>query len=348
MKKRIYFLCFILLSAIILAGCNKKQEYAMYKGADISKKAKITRDKVTKAANLEISSDGKWKLYAGNNVDNIDFSEPIFEGKESGIFPLNVNDTARSYFQLITKEGRTILAEEHLPMTGGYNFRDLGGIRTSEGRYIKWGKIFRSDELTNLTEADLKYLSAIPVSAVVDFRSQVEVNKSPDKLFDNTKYYHLSIEPGNLLNQNTDLDFNNTDFSNIMLDINRMLVTDSTCIAQYKNFFKLIQNEENVPIMFHCSAGKDRTGMAAALILYALGVDDQTVMENYLLSNQYLGDKYSSYIEQYPALEVLMTVKAEYLQAGIDQIKKDYGTVEIYLANVLSVNIQKMKDTFLY
>ena len=133
-----------------------------------------------------------------------------------------------------------------------------------------------------------------------------------------------------------------------MMEINVLLVSDSANIKRYKDYFALLQNEKDVPLLFHCSAGKDRTGMAAALTLFALGVDEETIMNDYLSSNIYLGDKYREYIAKYPALRSLFEVKSEYIQAGIKWMKQEYGTVENYLKKVLNVDISKMKEMYLY
>ena len=133
-----------------------------------------------------------------------------------------------------------------------------------------------------------------------------------------------------------------------MKDMNILLVTDSACIHQYKEFFKLLQNGDDIPLMFHCSAGKDRTGMGAALVLSALGVDEQTILKDYLLSNTYLANKYAGLKSQYPTISSLFEVKPEFLQAGLDKIKKDHGSVENYLTKVLGVDIQKMREMYLY
>lgn len=241
-------------------------------------------------------------------------------------------------------------SERHLPMEGGFNFRDMGGIRTKDGKSIKWGKIVRSDDLHNLTGADLEYLSAIPIISIVDFRSEDEMKSAPDKLPASTKnYYPYSINPGNLNAAADGLDNLATmNMDSVMMQINVMLVSDSASIKRYRDFFNLLQDEKNVPLLFHCSAGKDRTGMAAALILYALGVDEVQIMEDYLLSNKYIGAKYAKYVEQYPELKSLFEVKREYVSAGINKIKADYGSVEKYLVDVLEVDIEKFRDTYLY
>lgn len=326
-----------------------KIDKAQYSGKDVSGKASIIRNKETKAAELNIETVGKWILYAGTSVEDIDFSKPIAEGEGSGTFPLNVSDSIRSYFQLVTSEGKTILAERHLPMTGGFNFRDLGGIKTSDGKYVKWGKIFRSDDLHTLTDADLNYLSSIPLISIVDFRSPDEIKRSPDRLPASVKTdYTYSISPGNLLAAKSLADLKESQMDSAMMEMNSILVNDTSCANRYKDFFTLLQDEKDVPLMFHCSAGKDRTGMGAALVLFALGVDENTIIDDYLSSNTYLGDKYAQYIAQNPNLKPLFEVKREFIMAGIDQIKKDHGSVENYLSNVLRVDIKKFREKYLY
>lgn len=102
----------------------------------------INRDKDTKKATFESSIDGDWSIYAGNSVDSIDFSKPILTGKGKGGFPLEVATDSRSYFEIVTPTGKAIIAERHLPMASGFNFRDIGGYKMQDGRHVKWGKIF--------------------------------------------------------------------------------------------------------------------------------------------------------------------------------------------------------------
>lgn len=347
MKKLIY----IITMGLTVISCNsEKKESIAYSGEDMSEVALITRNKETKVAILQISKDIKWSLFTGNTVETIDLSAPIAEGNQAGEFSLAVNDSTRSYFFLKTKNGTAILAEKHLPMTGGYNFRDMGGLKNKEGQFIKWGRVFRSDDLHSLTDADLTYLGSIPLHSIIDFRSPIEIEKAPDKLPGSAKGYHLSINPGSLSANDMQfvLDMKAEEMVDFMKEMNRSFSTDSTIIEQYRTFFAMLQDETKLPLMFHCTAGKDRTGMAGALFLYSLGVDENVIIEDYLLSNLYLGDKFASYITQYPNLKLLFEVRAEFLQAGIDQIKENYGSVENYLSTVLNVNPDKMKELFLY
>lgn len=315
----------------------------------IWEEARIIRDKQTKKAYLSINLSAKWMLYSGSSVDCIDFTAPLAEGTGSGIFALEVSTTVRSYFLLKTENGSAILAEKHLPMVGGYNFRDLGGIKTKDGRYVKWGKIIRSDDLHHLTEGDLCYLSSIPLLSVVDFRAEPEVKMAADKLPETVKeHYPYSIVPGNLSNS---MDFSLLDAEKsdcIMKDIYRELVSVPENIERYRSYFKLLQDECNTPLLFHCSAGKDRTGMAAAFTLYALGVAENDIINDYLLSNEYLRDKYAHYVAKYPELQSLFEVKIDFLEAAVEWIKTEYATIECYLEQVLEVDICKLRESYLY
>lgn len=335
-----------------LFSCNSNNNMkAGYSGNDISNDVSIVRDKTTKAASVHIDTDGEWTVYAGRSVDNIGFDSPVAQGTGKATSPLAVPDSVRSYFQVVTDRGNAILSERHLPMTGGYNFRDLGGYRTMDGRYVKWGKMFRSDELHNLTMEDLRYLSSIPIRYVVDFRSQEEITALPDVNPSSVrKNYSYSISPGNLTDAvNIDPQTITTQqVDSLMMQMNVLLVTDSASIEQYINFFELLQNNGDTPVMFHCTAGKDRTGMAAALILASLGVDEQTIMDDYLLSNRYLDGKYAGFKAENPNLAPLLEVKPEYIRAGLDRIKQEHGSIENYLTNVLKVDISKMKELYLY
>ncbi|MDF7670327.1 tyrosine-protein phosphatase [Orbaceae bacterium ESL0721] len=312
---------------------------------DINQIAKISRDKTTKKAILQIATAESWRLYSGTSPDKIDFTKPILEGEGSGEFPLNIDNNRRTYFGIVTQHGKGIIAENHLPMRGGYNFRDLGGIRTKDGHHIKWDKLIRSDELGNLTDNDLTYLSSLPLITVVDFRRTDEITALPDRLPKTVKNdVQLNIVSANLKPGSNSIE----DVRDWMIFINEELVTDKTIQQSYKDFFKLVQNEKNTPLLFHCSAGKDRTGMAAALILYVLGVDENIIFQEHMLSNQYLKEKYAPTIAKQPELQPQFEVQEAYFRRAFDRIKKDHGSIENYLTTVLDVDIAKMRAIYLY
>ncbi|MCD8172769.1 MAG: tyrosine-protein phosphatase [Alistipes sp.] len=338
--------------AVTLAGCKNsmKTKETGYSGEDISGIIEILRDRDTKTASVHISEDTEWALYAGPTVEDIDITEAVESGRADGDFPIDVPSDTRSYFQVVTPEGRAIMAERHLPMSGGFNFRDLGGYRMQDGRYVKWGKLLRSDEMNNLTEEDLTYLASVPLVSVVDFRSEEEIAKAPDRLPSTvTHHYAYSIAPGNL-SENISLSKMPTEEEavSLMEDINRLFVSDGQVVGQYRRLFELLADEANAPLLFHCTAGKDRTGIAAALILYALGADDETVMRDYLLSGQYAAVKYDALTNRFPELGPFMTVRQNYLDAALREIDDRYGSVAEYLTGTLGADLEALREIYLY
>lgn len=353
MKKAYIYTIILAVISIYTISCSKKkqQETIVVNSMNLINDIKLNRNKETNTLQISIQLNEPWQLFSGNHPDSIDKSKAILQGNTSGDYaiPQDTNAlTQRKYYLLETSKGSAIIAERHLPLKGGINFRDMGGFPTQDGHYVKWGKVFRSDELNKLTETDLNYLQSIPVISVVDFRTNEEINLSPDKLPKGANYHHLQIGYGNLsVNHIMVLaQEGEPKIIELMEQMNRSFSTDSTIIKQYKELFQLLQNPKNTPLMFHCSAGKDRTGMAAALFLSSLGVNEEVILDDYLSSNFYLGDKYANYIAQKPELKPLMEVRKEYLQAGLNEIKKNHTSVENYLTNVLNVDLKRMKELY--
>lgn len=245
----------------------------------------------------------------------------------------------------LTPPGHTENASpgERMVLETTWNTRDLGGYRGASGKKVIRGKLLRTDEPASLSEKDMRALSDIALVTIIDFRSIKEQQDKPDKLPESIRrYYFLPITPGRL----SDLKDAGID-ENLMIRVYRELVTDKEAIAQYTEFFRILQKDGTAPLAFHCAAGKDRTGVAAALILYSLGVDDTTIMKDYLLSASYIHKKYVDILKKKPAYAPLLTVKPEYLQAAIDTIRKQHGSVENYLEKVLEVNISRMQEKYL-
>lgn len=319
------------------------------KRQDIAGKVSILTDRRSGDTTFELNENIAWRLYRGNTVDTIDISTPIASGSGAGKYKLDLPVDNRSYFSLQTDHGNLILAGRRLPLEGSYNFRDLGGYRTKTGRYVKWGRIFRSDDLGGLTGADLDYLSRVPIVSVVDFRSPQEVSMQADKLPVSVKHsYPYSIVPGDLMKMAGNGILSLEEVEGLMQQLNKELVTDADAVGKFRELFALLQDDANMPLVYHCTAGKDRTGMASALILFSLGVDDCTVIADYLLSNRYLKGKYDVYIKQNPAIEPLLEVRETYIRAGLQQIERSYGSVDKFLRETLGVDVKLMKEMYLY
>ncbi len=244
--------------------------------------------------------------------------------------------------------------ERHLPMEGGYNFRDLGGFSGAGGKHVVWRQLFRTDGLNTLTEADLACLAAIPVITVVDFRTAEENERSPDILPPSVKnVVHLPIAPGYMSERAVKKLEDYASPDDFMFEMYRDLALDAAITASYRQFFAVIQagrdgrSGDTLPLIFHCSAGKDRTGFAAALILHALGVDREAILADYEASNGYLRDKYATVIAAKPHLKGLFTVKKAFLTEAFRLVESAYGSLEAYLETVLDVDIAALRRRFL-
>ena len=227
-----------------------------------------------------------------------------------------------------------------LKLEGGYNFRDLGGYAGLGGKLTASGRLYRADDLKSLSGADLDKLAAIPLLTLVDFRSNKEVEEAPDRVPQSVREHrHYPIKPGSL---SLDL-FMQADTPakcrELMRRIYEELVSDEECTRQFRSFFALVQNSAKLPLLFHCSAGKDRTGLAAALFLLGLGVDEETVFADYLASNANLAAKYPD--------EEPFRVRREYLETALAKIRAYPGGLEAYLAEILNVDLCKLREIYL-
>ena len=252
-----------------------------------------------------------------------------------------------------------------LPFTGAHNFRDLGGYKTEDGRTLKWGKLYRSDDLHLLTDEDLKYLSRLNIKSVVDFRSDEERGAEPDRLTPNMTQVLLPIkfqpkEIGDipLASFMKDVTLGNIDAINLLRDFNIVIVTEF--VQEYKKFFRHIVENNAEPIVFHCTAGKDRAGFASAMILSVLGVPREKVIEDYLLTNTYVKDHVDSAMLEIEMktffqadtdnLRKIHLVEERYIQAAFDTIDSEWGSMDNFISGALSLteeDILKLKDFYL-
>lgn len=234
-----------------------------------------------------------------------------------------------------------MMKRRSLKLEGAWNVRDLGSLSASGGRRVVPKLVYRSDDLHHLTEKDLRMLEQRGLRTVVDFRAEAEAKNAPNRLPASVRSVHaLSIDPGNLLALNAIDD----PTSSVMVEMNRMLVRKAR--AQYAAFLSLLQDRDNLPLLFHCSAGKDRTGLGAALFLSALGVDREVIYQDYLLSARRARLRYRELLAQKPELAPLLTVKRSYLAGAFDALDAEYGGVERYLADVLDAHPRALRTIY--
>ncbi len=230
-----------------------------------------------------------------------------------------------------------------LPLEGAYNVRDLGGYTGAEGKTVKWRTVIRSGDLNKLTGADLEYLAAIPIVSYVDFRDSNEIKAAPDRRPASLKHdFLIPVEAGSVV-ELKDLRSGNT--GDLLVWGNQMFVRDFQ--PEFRRFMQILADPANTPLLFHCSAGKDRTGFAAAMFLSSLGVDRETVIEDYMLSAELLRDKYAADVAKYPELGPLMTVQRRYIEGAFEVIDTEYGGVENYLTEYLGVDLALMQSLYL-
>lgn len=235
-----------------------------------------------------------------------------------------------------------------LHLKGGYNFRDLGGIPTKNGKTIKKDLLFRTDELSGLFPEDLDVLKQLNIKTVVDFRTDFERQQSIDKVPSScTKQIHLDILAANMQTFMNEIQKGSTDYKALLINFYKELVLSENAITAFTSFFKLLDAPENNAIIYHCTAGKDRTGIATALILEALDVDWSEIESDYLLSNTFLKKKYESYISENPALADVFLVQPIYIETAFTAIKNTYKSVPNYLKNILKVDVEQMKINYL-
>jgi protein-tyrosine phosphatase len=230
-----------------------------------------------------------------------------------------------------------------LSMEKLYNVRDLGGFPVGRGLSVRRGLLYRAGELSDPSPADRAALEKRGIATVVDFRSKDEIQKSPDgSIATVQKRVELSIDAGNILA----LSRRDRDVSGeiLMEDLYRSLAEDAR--PQYREFFAILAEKGNAPLLFHCSAGKDRTGVAAALILSALGVDRKAVYRDYLFSAGCLTEKYRVLVEAEPDLEPFLTVRRSYLEAAFAHIERHFGGVERYLSDELEADVSLLRELY--
>ena len=184
----------------------------------------------------------------------------------------------------------------------------------------------------------------------MDLRTDEEVNASPNVDLSFLKSIRLPITPGNLGVSSLEnlLHKQSNELKSFMTELYKSLVTEEENTSQYRNLFQLLQKQDNSPLVYHCSAGKDRTGMATALILYSLGVSEDVIFQDYMHSNVFLKDKYANFSKEHPNLTSLFTVTPILLKSGFDAMKKKYGSVNLFIENTLNVDTEKMKELYLF
>lgn len=269
----------------------------------------------------------------------------------------------RPYFALTPADGNSALrtAERILPLEAGRNFRDLGGYATSNGRHVKWGLLYRSGLMSRLTPADYSYLGRLGIKVICDLRTPREREQQPI-----ARSTEIAPELATW-----DYDTGSSGIGPLIKagpaateamarDTMKAIYTEMPAFFRtfYADIFRKLADGQ-VPLAFNCTAGKDRTGLLAALILSALEVPRETVIADYALTNTYVD--YDAELRQEMAedpvqpsrLTPFMTLAApvraavlradpDYIATSMRKIEADYGSVDGYLQKALGLSDQDL------
>ncbi|MDH4039021.1 MAG: tyrosine-protein phosphatase [Gammaproteobacteria bacterium] len=306
-------------------------------------------------------ADSPDRYYAGS-----DLGTPIAWTTQTEVLVPNPDKEVRHYFYLESAGGEgVILAERQLNLQGTPNFRDLGGYEARDGRRLKWGKLYRSSKLSALTDVDTRYVHRLGLTLICDFRQVVEQQLEPTRLGSESLHVlaSLPVTPGsshsfieNLHNGIIAVE----DAAGFMEEINRDFVINQ--MPQYAEMFQLLLAGDQ-QLLIHCASGKDRTGVGAALILDVLGVSEETIVNDYLLTNKYLPineevkrlsrefkDRTGAAVSE-EVLRPMLELRPEYIRACFDEIKKRYESREHFYESALRLDklkLDKLKDRYLH
>lgn len=248
-----------------------------------------------------------------------------------------------------------------LPIKGAHNLRDMGGYVAQDGRRLKWRTLYRSGVMANLSEPDIQAFRDLGIKAICDLRTRHECRRRPTLWHEGTDILYYSrdyeLSAGDLEAVLKSGSIAHDVMEKIIHHVYRKLPIEQA--ESYRAMFQLLL-EGRVPFLFNCTAGKDRTGVAAALLLLALGMDRALIDEDYALTELMieelerllLGDPRYARLAQAPRAHYLplLSARPEYLTVAFAEIDNRYGSVEAYFQEALGVGpaeITKLQDLLL-
>ncbi|MFC6253111.1 tyrosine-protein phosphatase [Secundilactobacillus hailunensis] len=250
-----------------------------------------------------------------------------------------------------------------LTMDHGYNFRDLGGYQTHDGKAVQWQRVIRTGTLAHLSKHDQQSLVDYGIKFDVDFRSDGEVAKAPDQIPNQILYRHLPVFPDDKTDAsktreelNAELKARKKNGFDHMVEVYQEMVTEPQAQSAYRHFFAMLlsNTDEKDGLLFHCTAGKDRTGMGATFFLSALGVPQKIVKQDYLLTNDILSPFIQDRLTKaknegitgttLDTIKAQMTVSSGYFDAAMAAINKHYGAMPQFLNQALQLSNEDIND----
>ena len=311
----------------------------------------------TRLKDLQVS------IYHGNSPETIKRNEPFLQIEaQTAVDISGLNPDIPHYFEITSGNSAGIItAERRLPLEGTVNFRDLGGYETSAGRRIRWGRVFRSDHLSRLTDRDIAFLQRMKIRCVCDLRTSAETKKRPDRFPGDGPgaYLHLPIDnlkfnPTTLFEK---LKRGDTGWLTREFLIDGYILNIDKFAAIWGEVFRRLADPSQMALVFHCTGGKDRAGTCAALVLLALGVPEETVIRDHGLSNIFIADVIDKIYAQFESsgidrekISPYFTAPQYCIEALLHHLHEKYGSPADYLrskAGVTGEMLERIKKELL-
>ena len=262
--------------------------------------------------------------------------------------------------------------ERVIKLAGALNVRELGGLQVHNARKIKSGKLIRAGRLSNLTEDDIEILtSKWNVKTIVDLRNSQEISEHPNVEIEGANFRKISLIQGELAGiSREDFGMDIIDWAimrakNLKEDggsekflekMYRQMAEESECQEKIKDFFECLLMHREGSLLWHCTSGKDRTGVTGALLLYALGADMETIKADYLYTNEQNFQYRERLLEEMrkrgakedvvEQMQVLESVNWSYIESFFDVIRKQYGSIEQFLEIRIGLTSEKRNTLF--
>lgn len=263
-----------------------------------------------------------------------------------------------------------------IPLEGTINTRDLGGYQTKDGRTIRYGRLIRTDCLSHITDKDIRYLTnVLHARYEVDMRGYDEIQRKPDRTIPGVTFLHMPIQEelnkGYEMNPHTNFDVEDKDIKGTIDYLFRMDKNGDMSHSfekvyrdmlkpfgakHYEEFLRLCMKNKEGTILFHCADGKDRSGLAAAILLLTLGVDRETVIQDYLRTNENTKTK-AEYREHYlrdichirdeiviSSIKMVAGVRRNWLEAAFDEMEKQAGSIDDFILEKLHFTKEDQKE----
>jgi len=352
--RKLYFISSLLVLSALSTGCisTVKISSVVEKNTDgdYLLKWEVSPDQEGEIAIYSSPSDSSLNDFASLQSYKITDQVALINPSESGF---------REYFLLKTKGANSgIVANRIIEMDEIKNFRDVGGYFTSDNKQMRWGRIYRSGNLSTATLADQDKIRKLGIKTIIDFRSEKTAKKYPILLHPGIRRIAVPIslmDAEKLDEQLRDEDFNRSDAIRFVQESYVGIVENYK--PAFSEMFNILIDEGNYPILLTGSLGKDRVGLASYFILYAIGVPENVIQDDYLLSNRVIdisatvenAQSLPEYMQE--AITAMLSVNRAYINYVIDHIKQQYGSVDNYLEKELNVGSGKkilLKKYLLY